>query len=156
MIEVMVVLGLAALVISALGSFYAAGYRAFQTGDACTEIQDQARVGLDYLAEGLREARAIIKVNKNEVVFLDGCGQKAGFRFYSGVVYHDFYQTPGAQLPVASNPVAESLDTLEFSSPLPEAVRVVVVTAREGRSYRLETLVKQRSTGVSWKQEPGQ
>ncbi|NSW81712.1 MAG: prepilin-type N-terminal cleavage/methylation domain-containing protein [Syntrophothermus sp.] len=149
LIELLVALALTGVIALAWVSFYLTGYRGFDNSDNQTEVQDQARVAADYLYRSLIQAQKVVKLTDDEVVFLDSTGQKLGFRYYNGVLYRDFYQTVTSTIPAASNPVANLVEELRFTSPQSGVIKVFMVTASHGYSYRLQTSMTPRCrTGV--------
>jgi len=145
LVEVLAVLALTGIIALAWSSLYWTGYKGFDSVDSRTEVQDQARVAVDYIYRNLIQARKVAKLTSEEVVFITGSGQKLGLRYYNGTVYRDFYQTASSKYPSASNPVAERVRQLTFTSPQAGVIRVEVETSHNGYSYRIETSVSPRS-----------
>ncbi len=145
LIEVIAALALTGIMALALGSLYWTGYKGFDSLDASTEAQDQARVAFDYIRRNLVQARKLVKLTANESVFINGSGQKLGLRYYNGTLYRDFYQTETSNYPSASNPVAEKINRLSFTSPLPGVVQVEIEASFSGYSYLIQTSVSLRS-----------
>ncbi|NLU48936.1 MAG: prepilin-type N-terminal cleavage/methylation domain-containing protein [Syntrophomonadaceae bacterium] len=156
LIELLVVLALIGLVLSVTGNLYSVGIHTFSRGENLTEVQEHARVGLDYMERALREARELLTVENTMITFLDGSGQKLGFRWYNGVLYRDSYPAVTAGTPAASNPVAEFVDEVEFASPRPGVVDIAITTARAEAVYRLRTRVALRCGGGIWEQLLGE
>lgn len=150
LVEILVVLALLGVVVSALGTMYFTGFKMLACGDTRTEIQDHARVGLDYMVRGLREARTIVSIDDTEVIFLDSSGQKIGFRLYDGALYRDFYPNRQATTPVASNPFAECIDTVKFSCSETGTIEIFIMTSKDGQTYHLRVRVKPRPEGGLW------
>lgn len=150
LVELLVALALLGVVMAAAGSLYFGGFNLFVEGDNRTEIQDHARMGMDNMTRAIRGAGAMVELQENQVMFLDHSGKKKGFGIGHNTLYLDHYSGPTAARPITSNPVAEMVDEVRFTSPANNLIHITMVTAGDGHSYRLQSRVYKRAAGEMW------
>ena len=114
---------------AAAGSLYFGGFNLFVKGDSRTEIQDHARMGMDNMTRALRGAGTIVEIQGSQVMYLDHAGKKKGFGIGRQTLYFDHYSSPSAPRPITSNPVAEMVNEVTFTSP---AENLIDITLESG------------------------
>ncbi|NLW45212.1 MAG: prepilin-type N-terminal cleavage/methylation domain-containing protein [Syntrophomonadaceae bacterium] len=134
LLELLAVLAITGMVIAALGGLLLNGFRTCRRVDACSEIQEAARVGLEMIARDIRSCRSLKEVRENRLIMAGPDGSR--------LEYHVSSQTLYRSIRGVSNPVANRVKELSFRELQPDLVEVSLITGDEEFTYPLKTRVK--------------
>ncbi len=134
LLELLAVLAITGVIIAALGGLLLSGYRACQRVDYLSEIQENARVGLEMMIRDIKSCRSINQVNDDSFSLIGSDGSKLSYQVSAGTLYRAGKGT--------SNPVCNEAKELLIKRILPDLLEITLITGNQEYDYHLTTRVK--------------
>lgn len=141
LLELVVAMGIFAVIIGIVFSFQQSGINAWKQGDVQTDLQQNVRVALDRIVRELRQAQQITQNGAQEIRFLNLDDQTIRYFLDGGEMKRTVMETG------ITTVVAGSLSGLSFTYDTDLRLVKIEVTSetREAQSYTLEVKVYLRN-----------
>lgn len=134
LLEVVAVLGLIGVLFLALSTLTLNGIHLYEQTNIVTEIQENARIGVDFMVRDIKTCQEIVEVRPDSITITGANGSSIRYYVSSQNLYRSIQGT--------SNPVAMKIISFSIQEVFPEELEMVLITGEEDYHYQLTTRVR--------------